>query len=152
MHSCYILGLAKLVQTHWVFKIVYQLPAETVITEDLNTFSGLPVTCHLLCTADNFLMSVAMFYVATLAIYLFCRPPHPDYPEHLKKVNRIKSQGCLLRSPTFFWLNWIFEFIIICRKNKPMLYKLIDPPLMESCNRIFKVHFLYINPWGCHIK
>jgi len=85
MHSCYILGLAKLVQTHWVFKIVYQLPAETVITEDLNTFSGLPVTCHLLCTADNFLMSVAMFYVATLAIYLFCRPPHPDYPEHLKK-------------------------------------------------------------------
>ena len=93
MHSCYILGLAKLVQTHWVFKIVYQLPAETVITEDLNTFSGLPVTCHLLCTADNFLMSVAMFYVATLAIYLFCRPPHPDYPEHLKKVNRIKTMN-----------------------------------------------------------
>ena len=86
LQSCWIVSLAKLIQTEWLFKIVYQLPPETEITEDLGQAAGLPVTCQILCTGDHFLMSMIMFYIATLAIYVFCRPAHPDFPNHFKKV------------------------------------------------------------------
>jgi len=93
IQSCFIVSLSKLIQTHWLFKMIYQIPAETPITNDLTTSSGLPITCQVLCTADHFLMSLMMFYIATLAVYVFCRPAHPDSPGHYKKPY-VNSEQC----------------------------------------------------------
>ena len=92
MQSCYLIGLAKLVQSHWLFKIVYQLPPQTIIKDDLTTASGMPITCQMHCTADIFLMSLVMFYIATLLVYTFCRPANPDH--HNYKRSYINSEQC----------------------------------------------------------
>ena len=52
--SCWIVGLAKLIQTEWLFKIIYQVPSQTEIREDLSSAEGLPITCQILCTALAF--------------------------------------------------------------------------------------------------
>ena len=80
-HSCYVIGLAKLTQTPWLLREVYQMHPSVPLEDNLTLSSSLPVTCQMLCMADNFLMTLAMFYVVTMAVYLFCRPANPEYSE-----------------------------------------------------------------------
>ena len=40
MQSCYLVGLAKLTQSEWLFKVVYQIPPQTMIKDDLTTASA----------------------------------------------------------------------------------------------------------------
>jgi len=95
LHSCWIVALAKLVQTPALFRLLYQLDPAAQLPPDPSSAAALPVTCQLLCTADTFLMSVTMFYIATLAIYVFCRPAQPDFPAH---YNKPVSEQCWVGS------------------------------------------------------
>ena len=90
LHSCWIVALAKLVQTPALFRLLYQLDPAAQLPPNPSSAAALPVTCQLLCTADTFLMSVTMFYISTLAIYVFCRPAQPDFPAHYNKVEQEK--------------------------------------------------------------
>ena len=96
MQSCYLVGLAKLTQSEWLFKVVYQIPPQTMIKDDLTTASGMPITCQMHCTADIFLMSLIMFYIATLAVYSICRPANPDYPTYKRAVSLEYLMQCVV--------------------------------------------------------
>lgn len=74
-YSLLLLILSKVIATDWLYKMIYRLPANAGYEADsLRQYSGLSNTCQVLSIADNFLMTVVMIYIASLAVYLLCRP------------------------------------------------------------------------------
>lgn len=77
-YSLLLVFLSKAVATDWLYKVIYVLPPDCEYEEsNLRQHSGLPNTCQVLAGADHFLMTLIMFYFATLAVYLLCRPANP---------------------------------------------------------------------------
>jgi len=77
-YSLLLVIFTKVVGTDWLYKFVYQLaPSSEYSESEVRQSQGLPNTCQVLCCADTFLTTVVMFYIASLAVYLLCRPANP---------------------------------------------------------------------------
>jgi len=79
-----ILTISKLTESPSLLQVSNIIPSNLtkleVETMDLSQSSSMPVLCQSVTMIDNFLVAVFMYYVATLAVYLFCRKPNPDIP------------------------------------------------------------------------
>ena len=58
-------------------------------TLDLSSSSSMPLLCRSVSLLDHFLVTVFMFYTASLFIYLFCRKPNPDVPHTSEMTLRV---------------------------------------------------------------
>ena len=80
--SISLVFLAKLLQTPDLLKHTNFLPANDSDTDfldlDLTQADSMPTVCKILCMTDHVLMTSLMFYLAALAVYMFCR--HPTTP------------------------------------------------------------------------
>ena len=65
--------LAKLVQNPQDMPETLLLPDHT----DLTQADSMPLVCEILSVSDQVLMTLLMFYLAALSLYLFCRQPNP---------------------------------------------------------------------------
>ena len=90
-----ILTLSKLTETPSLLQISNIIPANLTKMEvenmDLTRTDTMPLLCQSVCMIDHFLVIVFMYYVATLAIYLFCRKPNPDVPTTSEMTLRVSD-------------------------------------------------------------
>ena len=88
-----ILTISKLTESPSLLQVSNIIPANLtkleVETMDLSQSSSMPVLCQSVTMIDNFLVAVFMYYVATLAVYLFCRKPNPDIPTTSEMTLRV---------------------------------------------------------------
>ena len=74
--------LAKLIQTPWLLRATFLIPAnKTTDGLDLTQSANMSITCEVLSMSDHILMTTLMFYMAGLSLYMFCRHPNPSISE-----------------------------------------------------------------------
>jgi len=94
--------LTKLVQTPWLLSSLFQLERELD-----------PVSCQVLCMTDHVLATLLMFYLASLALAVFCRPPHPRVTEyHAAASKRHVVERCWV-SPLLLLLPALFSLLLV---------------------------------------
>eukprot|EP00092_Neocalanus_flemingeri_P064416 GFUD01078171.1.p1 GENE.GFUD01078171.1~~GFUD01078171.1.p1 ORF type:complete len:375 (-),score=86.46 GFUD01078171.1:157-1281(-) len=71
--------LAKLIQTPWLLKATFLIPAnKSTDGLDLTQSANMSLTCEVLSMWDHILMTTLMFYLAGSSLYMFCRHPNPS--------------------------------------------------------------------------
>ena len=70
-----------MVDSPWLLKVAHVIPVNTS-TEglDLTQSKSMPMMCEIVSMADQFLMTILMYFLASLSIYVFCRKANPSIP------------------------------------------------------------------------
>ena len=58
---------------------------------DLRQAASMPLVCEILSMTDHVLMTVLMFYLSALSLYLFCRQPNPPVLASSLKTLRVRT-------------------------------------------------------------
>ena len=58
---------------------------------DLREAASMPLVCEILSMTDHALMTVLMFYLSALSLYLFCRQPNPPVLASSLKTLRVRT-------------------------------------------------------------
>ena len=58
---------------------------------DLREAASMPLVCEILSMTDHVLMTVLMFYLSALSLYLFCRQPNPPVLASSLKTLRVRT-------------------------------------------------------------
>eukprot|EP00092_Neocalanus_flemingeri_P021172 GFUD01022946.1.p1 GENE.GFUD01022946.1~~GFUD01022946.1.p1 ORF type:complete len:375 (-),score=85.63 GFUD01022946.1:119-1243(-) len=84
--------LAKLIQTPWLLKATFLIPANTSTDGiDLTETASMSLTCEVLSMWDHILMTAMMFYMAGMSLYMFCRHPNPSITEVSETTFKLSS-------------------------------------------------------------
>jgi len=77
-----VLVLSKMVDSPWLLKAAHIIPLNTSneVGSDLTQSKNMPMMCEIVSMADHFLMTILMYYLASLSIYVFCRKANPSIP------------------------------------------------------------------------
>jgi len=90
--TLFLVFLAKVIQTPSLVRETLLLPANMSIKDiDLTQSANMLLTCKVLSMSDHLLMTILMFYFASLSVYLFCR--HPNPPVSVASKTMLKVHG-----------------------------------------------------------
>jgi len=118
--SSLLILLAKLLQNPEEIKGTYLVP-ESLYSDDadLSQADKMPLACDILSMTDHLLMTVLMFYLAALSLYLFCRHPNPPVLTSSLKTLKLYGLTCGIVPVREKW--WVSVLLLLL------------PPLMAVC-------------------
>ena len=90
--TSFLILLAKLLQNPEEIKGTYLVPERLYSDDaDLTQADRMPLVCDILSITDHILMTVLMFYLAALSLYLFCRHPNPPVLTSSLKTLKVRK-------------------------------------------------------------
>jgi len=119
--------LAKLIQTPWLLRATFLIPAnKTTDGLDLTQSANMSITCEVLSMSDHILMTTLMFYMAGLSLYMFCRHPNPSISE--PRETNLKLYGILPVTER----SWVSPLVLLLPPVLAVLLCLPIPLLHET--------------------
>lgn len=126
--SLWLVFLAKLLQTPWILQETFNIPSSNK-TNELERAESMPIMCTVLSTLDTIMMSLLMFYLAALSLYMFCRQPNPHSSSTSEAT--MKLYGLNSGIPPVREQGWIAPLLLLLPPTLSVLLAL-PVPLMQK--------------------